>query len=58
MSGGLKRVTVALPGELHAWMKAQAAKEGKTIREVAIQGIREYLALNDPGETGKPAGWR
>lgn len=50
------RITINVPDEIHREWKALAAKEGTTMRQIALNGIREvlktrtqdYLATQDP----------
>ena len=45
------RVTLDIPDEIHAWLKARAKDEGTTMRAIILEGLE--LLLSDKSETVK-----
>jgi len=47
------RVTLDIPDEIHAWLKARARLEGTTMRAIILRGIEKLLRANKVTVEGK-----
>lgn len=41
------RTTVEIPDEIYRELKIKAAREGKTVREIVLQGLQQELENNE-----------
>jgi hypothetical protein len=47
------RVTLDIPDEIHAWLKARAKQEGTTMRAIVLKAIDCVLRSNKETTDGK-----
>ncbi len=53
------KATFQIPDELYRELKAEAAREGRTMREVTIELFRQWLVTRKAVSTGQPrVDWR
>jgi hypothetical protein len=43
MAGSIMRITIDIPGQLYKQVKARAALQGRTVREIVLKGIEREM---------------